>query len=136
MADFQSLHEVNVFYDMIASDAHTLGSCVIYGGSGTSIVSHKNTQETYIRVKKHIGPSRYIRAYVHQVALLKKLGCVKLQEGHETSHLCHNKRCMNMDHLASEPHSINMSRVACANERLSRGVADFCFGHEGYSQCI
>ena len=129
MADFHSMHEVDIFYQMIESDIHTFGSCMVYGSSS-------NTQQKYIRVKKHIGPSRYIRAYVHQVALLKKLRCVKLPEGHETSHLCHNKLCINMDHLASEPHYINMSRVACANERLSRGMPHFCFGHEGYSKCI
>jgi len=129
MADFQSIHEVNVFYDMIKNDIHTLGSCMVYG-------SNSSKQQKYIRVKKRIGPSRYIRAYVHQVALLKKLGCVKLPEGHETSHLCHNKQCINTDHLASEPHNVNMSRVACENERVSRGMSHFCFGHEGYSQCM
>ena len=130
MADFHSLDEVNIFYDMIESDLHTLGSCIVYGSS-----SSKEDQK-YIRVKKRIRPSRYIRAYVHQVALLRKLGCIRLQEGHETSHLCHNKQCVNMDHLMSEPHHVNMSRVACANERLLRRIPHFCFGHEGYSQCI
>lgn len=129
MAKFHSIHEVNIFYEMIESDIHTLGSCMLYGSSS-------NKQQKYIRVKKRTGPSRYIRAYMHQVALLKKLGCVRLPEGHETSHLYHNKQCINMDHLASEPHYVNMFRVACASERLSKGIPHFCFGHEGYSQCI
>ena len=129
MAYYHSMHEVYIFYQMIESDIHTFGSCRVYGCSS-------NKQQKYIRVKKCIGPSQYIRAYVYQVALLNKLGCLKLPEGHETSHLCHNKQCINMDHLASEAPNVNMSRVVCANERLSRGMPQFCFGHGGYSKCI
>ena len=129
MADFNSMDEVNIFYDMIQSDVHTLGSCIVYGSSSKE-------EQKYIRVKKHIHPSKHIRAYVHQVALLKKIGCIRLPEGHEPSHLCHNKQCVNMDHLVSEPHHVNMSRVACSNERLLRRMLHFCFGHEGYAQCM
>ena len=106
MAYYHSMHEVYIFYQMIESDIHTFVSCRVYGSSS-------NKQQKYIRVKKCIGPSQYIRAYVYQVALLNKLGCLKLPEGHETPHLCHNKQCINMDHLIGIRGSQYVPRCMC-----------------------
>ena len=47
----------------------------------------------------------------------------------DISHLCHNRLCMLKDHLSAEPHSVNMSRVACVNRQL-------CEGHRPYPPCI
>ena len=126
---FNTMEEVNIFYNMIEHELHTKGSCIVYG-------SNSSDRNRYIQVKKQIRPSRYIRAYVHQVALLKKMNMVRIPEGLESSHLCHNKSCVNPEHLAAEPHNINMARVACVHERTARALPSFCFGHEGYPQCI
>ena len=54
MAEFHSIPEVNIFYEMIEGDMHTLASGMLYGSSS-------NKQQEYVPVKKRIGPSRYIR---------------------------------------------------------------------------
>ena len=59
------MEEVNIFCNVIEHELHTKGSCIVY-------CSNSSDRNRYVQVKKQIRPSRYIRAYVHQVALLKK----------------------------------------------------------------
>lgn len=40
----------------------------------------------------------------------------------DVSHLCHNTKCMNVDHLVLEPHGINNSRRSCVS-------CGRCLGH-------
>lgn len=47
----------------------------------------------------------------------------------DCSHLCHNRLCINPDHLSLEPHGINMQRVNC----MSEGV---CRQHVNYPPCL
>jgi hypothetical protein len=45
------------------------------------------------------------------------------------SHLCHNKRCINIRHLNNEPQAVNNGRKTCVN--IHR-----CIGHVDYPNCI
>lgn len=47
----------------------------------------------------------------------------------DVSHLCHNGRCLRLDHLVLEPHAVNTSRQKCVN----RGR---CLGHGPYPRCM
>lgn len=57
-------------------------------------------------------PRKYFRyhvTYVHRLALVSKLGR-HIKPGMAASHLCHNKRCVNQNHLVEETHGENMAR--------------------------
>lgn len=36
----------------------------------------------------------------------------------ECSHICHNKLCVNVNHIVLEPHAINLDRLHCKNQGL------------------
>ena len=104
---FNTMEEVNVFYNMIEHELHTNGSCIVYG-------SNSSNSNRYARVKTQICPFRYIRAYVHEVALLKKMNMFRMLEGLESSHLFHNKSCVNTEHLAYQIFSLGMKDITNA----------------------
>lgn len=55
----------------------------------------------------------------------------ELKNGHEVSHLCHNARCVNPEHLSLEPPNINKDRQIC------RGVVPLaCRTHPPYPDCL
>lgn len=48
----------------------------------------------------------------------------------EVSHLCHQRLCVNADHLSLEPRSVNMGRMHCKGQRQCHQC------HEGYPRCL
>lgn len=54
------------------------------------------------------GKKRMLR--VHRYVVERKLGR-RLNDGEDASHLCHNRRCFNPDHLIAESHAENMARI-------------------------
>lgn len=54
---------------------------------------------------------------------------VNLPRGFDCSHLCHNCRCINPQHISLEPHYINNHRLKCKN--LGRCTKD----HASYPDC-
>lgn len=48
---------------------------------------------------------------------------------YDVSHLCHNRLCVNVQHLSYEPHSINNNRLVCKNDGE-------CHGHYGFKDCL
>jgi len=48
----------------------------------------------------------------------------------EVSHLCHQRLCVNADHLSLEPRSVNLERMHCKGQQLCH----LC--HEGYPKCL
>ena len=133
MAKFKSLAEVDMFYNMLESSTLTnqgrQGTCVEYR-------PNTNTSNQYVQSSRTINDCK-ITIRVHRVALLKKLRSVSVPEGLEASHLCHNKRCIALEHIVAETHAINQSRNSCAYRRQITGDAEFCTDdHEGHEQCI
>ena len=63
--------------------------------------------------------------------LFKKKKCPiqDIPAGYEISHLCHNKNCIQIEHLQLEPKSVNMSRKMCVSGRQ-------CIGHGQYPPCL
>lgn len=132
MGTFKSLEEVERFYDMIIANKRTnrgpRGTCVEYGD--------QYGDQTYIQTSRSIN-GRKIHCRVHKAALLKKIRQISVPEGLEASHLCHNKRCMEPNHIVAEPHWINMTRTTCAYMRETIGDPSYCNGnHEGYERCL
>jgi hypothetical protein len=48
----------------------------------------------------------------------------------EVSHRCHDRLCVNPDHLSLEPQPVNIGRMHCKLQQLCHQ------GHEGYPHCL
>lgn len=53
----------------------------------------------------------------------------EITPGDQISHLCHNRLCVEVTHLSSEPPAINSQRNNCKTENN-------CAGHEPYANCL
>lgn len=69
-----------------------------------------------------------VKLRVHRVRMYIHTSCTHMGDNH-VSHLCHNKLCINIEHLSCEPASINNRRQVCRNNGE-------CTGHYGYPRCI
>lgn len=72
------------------------------------------------------GKRRKIAA--HRLAFFISRGYSHLPLDMHVSHLCHNKLCVNVNHLSLEPANINLGRTSCVRNRR-------CLGHHGYPNC-
>ena len=70
-----------------------------------------------IRLKAH----RAVYALAHRT--------LTMTDTMDVSHVCHNKLCVNLEHLSYEPHSVNNNRMVCKNDGE-------CYGHHGFMDCI
>ena len=76
------------------------------------------------------------QVYGHQLVYFLFTGEVS-QNKYEISHLCHNKGCINFEHLHMEPHAINQQRIKCRNHHPNhRGPKTICIGHNEYPDCL
>lgn len=91
---------------------HANGSCHMYTGYH---------QHGYGMIRKTINGKSY-KIYVHQLAKLHQLNLISVPAGLVTSHLCHNKSCVNPNHINFETQGINNNRNMCRNEGI-------CFQH-------
>ena len=66
---------------------------------------------------------------VHRVVYSLYTGVILSTPYYHVSHLCHNKICVNFDHLVYEPSCINMQRKQC----VSQGK---CVNHGKYETCL
>ena len=131
MSKFHNIEEVQWLYEHIKTDLVRTGTCDIYRG----------VPDKYPDLKKRLGPAgREVRISGQKLTLLVKLNKTELEKGLECSHLCHNKGCMNTEHIVAEPHYVNMDRKRCQIERADLGSPQLCFGHrigdKTYPDCI
>lgn len=63
--------------------------------------------------------------HVHRVAYMAEYEIIISQNMGDVSHLCHNTLCVNVKHMAVEPHSTNMDRSICKSMNLCRGHIPF-----------
>ncbi len=84
-------------------------------------IAEKATNKTfkigYVKCKVE-GRREY---YIHHLALLdanrhQDLANIYLNKGFHISHLCHNTRCFNPDHLIAEISSANIGRNTCQSQ--------------------
>jgi len=93
MAKFATVQEVEYAYEHIAANSQRHGDCLIYGSAD----KYHNTKIT------HFGPGQHIRIYAHRLALLRKMKTIVIPAHLQASHLCHQKACINVDHIEAEP---------------------------------
>src|SRR5438477_8575585 len=65
--------------------------------------SLKLTEKGYLRIRIE-GKHQYLHKYLYE----NFVG--KVKEGFELDHLCRNKACINIDHLESVSHKVNVQR--------------------------
>lgn len=98
-------------------------SCILYLGrtkkTGYGIIDFKYPGKRFVPV--HVHRLRYM---IEQKSLH-----LNPPENH-VSHLCHNRICVNIQHLSFEPPSINNSRQNCYSEKRCKQ------DHFPYPDCI
>ena len=130
MNKIQTIEDAEWLYEHYVAKAVRQGDCLLLGPSGS-----------YFKIKKRLPSGSQVIVKAHNLALFVKLKTLELPKGKEhdpieASHLCHNKDCMNKDHLAAETHSLNMARTWCNSERVVCGP-EFCSGHgDGIQLCL
>ena len=98
------------------------GECRIWTGT---VKSNAKYGVLNIDLKDYpVGIGRTV-IHVHRLAYIISHRLVKFPDG-DVSHLCHNTKCMNVDHMVLEDHITNNSRLSC----ISCGR---CLGHPGPS---
>jgi len=92
-------------------------------------------ESTYATDAKNYAQVRfnYKKYYVHVIAAIHRYQRIP-GPGEEVSHLCHNRTCFNMDHLAIESGLVNKSRLCCELFKTKEGYKcphePTCFGAE------
>lgn len=83
-----------------------------------------------VRVFFPVGNSWVQRTVsVHRLTYMLNIPTYVLEpKGYDVSHLCHEPRCCNFQHLSLEPHSVNTQRSQCKQE-------GHCFGHRQFKSC-
>lgn len=66
---------------------------------------------------------------VHRLMYYLENDCHIHNISYHVSHLCHYKKCMNIQHLSLEPGEINVQRNSCRQSKT-------CCGHDGFKNCI
>ena len=99
----------------------TRSGCHIHKKSAKSTNDYKTVElSNKIYVKEH---QLIFFLYYHECS----------NQTQEISHLCNNKKCINIRHLSLEPHCVNMQRKSChsTGPRALRA----CKGHFPYNDC-
>lgn len=77
---------------------------------------------------RFMSNKKRIKVHVHRLAYFLNHDCQPLCSSKHVSHLCHNKLCINNDHLSYESAANNNSRKECF-------LSKECIGHHGYKLC-
>lgn len=96
-------------------------SCRTWRGR-TDAYGYGEMQFQFRGVRLCLKVHRVVYALAHPDVSLANVAC-------DISHLCHNRLCVNPEHLSPEPHSINNNRLVCKND-------GDCHGHHGYKDCL
>lgn len=99
---------------------HELNGCHIWYGA-TDSDGYAVIRPTF-RLKRQIFT-------VHRLIYYLENDCHFYNRSYHVSHLCHNKKCINIQHLSLEPGEINVRRNSCRQSKT-------CCGHDGFKNCI
>ncbi|KAH3835674.1 hypothetical protein DPMN_109033 [Dreissena polymorpha] len=123
-ASVPSLHTVQRLKNLVeqkSGGAGAAGACRLWVG--------EHDRYGYAVLRATVAGKR-IHFLAHRLAFfLHFLGTMMLIDTMNVSHICHNKKCIKVEHLSYEPQSVNNSRKKCLATRE-------CTGHHGYPKCI
>ena len=121
MDEFFCKYRQKLFEKCLPADRPT--GCLIWQGC-----CKKSGPTPYGMVKAKFPDGIWRALHAHKLMFLIHKQIVSVDEGLEVSHLCHQPKCLNIEHLSLEPHDINNERQMCVN----RGK---CVGHMGFNDC-
>ena len=76
------------------------------------------------------GPWVQQTIYVHRLCVMLTVPTFIINPpGYEVSHVCHQSKCCNYNHLSIEPHAINVQINSCK-------ATQTCHGHGEFKNCI
>ena len=113
-------NDANALRQRILSRTRLDGECHVWTGD-----IHKSGYGLF----KFTSPKNHKRMTVRVHRFLFYLYGFPCMTGRDVSHLCHNKACVNVNHLSLETRAINNQRKTCVAEKK-------CFGHVNYRDCI
>ena len=99
-----------------------IGDCVIFQGKPRQ--SDGYCYLTY-RFLKTVTTCTVARA---KYCILNKTSPLDIPAGFDVSHICHNHKCIEANHLILEPHAVNARRKMCV-------AGQQCIGHGAYPPC-
>lgn len=71
---------------------------------------------------------------VHRVVMMCHLSKTEFSDGLQVSHMCHNRRCVNINHLSLEPDFVNAGRNRCRTAGTCCGAHNS--GGTAFANCI
>lgn len=126
------MEKMNIFWEKIerSLQKHSVyggGECILWSGSCDHHGYGRKTVTWYTTGKQKIERAHRV-AYMSRNRLTELPRTSDSGDAMDVSHLCHQKSCINTDHLVWESHSANKSRDTC----FSRG----CCTLEHSPSCI
>lgn len=96
-----------------SSVLHNAHSCIEWNGACTD-TGYGRKRVTWPDGQKSIEKTHRLAYMAHNKILKDQLQKTnEFGQQLDISHTCHNKKCLNPDHLVNEPHRINMDRNGC-----------------------
>lgn len=93
------------------------------GARGCVLWQKGLTKDGYGRVRNPFTKNGEVHAHRLMFMVVNKCKQLPVKDGTgrllQVSHLCHQKRCINFDHLTLEPNTTNMDRAACNKQQTS-----------------
>lgn len=99
------------------------GSCIIWQGAtkGSIPGNYGVMNITFLDGKRSVMHTHRIRMSIEKRTIIDKQ--------YDVSHLCHNRQCVNIEHLSEEPHYVNNNRQHC------KALGE-CTEHHPYPKCM
>lgn len=99
------------------------------GGPSHGICKYGKTRTQFPAISGTSTASQVV--YVHRLAYMVSHRVAELPPHLEVSHLCHNPRCVEPEHLCLESHEKNSERISCHLQGMcTRLHIPYCiFGH-------
>ena len=109
------------YLDKIQTKSMQQGACRVWQGPLGG--------QTYPKMRVRVPGHGYPQYRVHQIVLTLNRQVVLNTPNHEVSHLCHDKKCVEVTHLEYEPKVVNVQRNSCVTE-------GHCLGHGPHQNCL
>ena len=99
-----------------------IGNCEIFQGKARQSDGYCYLTYTFL---KTVTTCTVARA---KYCILNRTSPLDIPAGFDVSHICHNHRCLEANHLVLEPHAVNARRKMCVTGQQ-------CIGHGDYPPC-
>ena len=116
-------HKNSDFWTILRPMGNLVVYCVNWGGGKAVYSTLTVTFPWKKKIKKTVSS--------HRFAYMLHTKNFDLSSDMQVSHRCHNRRCVNIDHLSYEPPNVNQDRQICRGIFPTR-----CNMHAPYKDCL